>query len=325
MAQNKNQHYIPRVLLKRFLTQTKRGLHLFRFERNGTGYEELGLSQAASAKYFYRDGIDIAHPDALDDVLFKTESRIGPVLTDLCDSYHISQPESDNYQLMIRFIHDLYLRTPSIRAQLDAEGANQMREILKDPIFAQNKSIVDATIKQWMAGPPEQRYLSEIYLQSLGQLSSLSEESQRILHRRLAEGERKQVLAYLNRRHWRVLVAPIHGPQFVIGDEPVVIHDQQGKVRTGLKRPRSRVSIPLSPYVVLQGCYSPVENCVVQVSSFDIRKLNGVFARTAYREVFSSQPDFQWQHQAGKAFNSTDWMAGIAESTWPSNPKLGRV
>ena len=278
MPKNKNQHYIPRLLLKRFLTQTPRGKHTYRFQRGSDHCEEVGLSQAGAERYFYRDGIDPGRPDSLDEVLFATESRIDPIIGELCESHRVPASGSDQFGLMVRFIHDLYLRTPSMRAQLTSVGPIEMGNVLEDPFFARRRGQVEAELTLMQAGPSEQRYLAELFQVRTGYATSLSEETQKILHRNTAGYEHKAVTNQLARRSWRVLVAPAEGPYFVLGDEPVVVHDQTGRVRTGLKFPMSRVSVSLAPTVALQGCYSQIEQLVMPISALNVRKLNGVFA-----------------------------------------------
>ena len=128
MSRNRNQHYLPRLLLKRFLTDTPRGRHLFRFVR-GEDVFETPLSAAGSARDFYRDGIDPGRPDALDDHLRDVESRVNPILEDIVSAHRLPVRGSFEYDVLIRFIRELYLRTPSVRSQLEMSSPDVARDV----------------------------------------------------------------------------------------------------------------------------------------------------------------------------------------------------
>jgi hypothetical protein len=168
-------------------------------------------------------------------------------------------------------------------------------------------------------GSIEQQYIAEVILHVV-RGTALSDKAQKILHLKAFGNERTLVLSHLRRRHWRVLLAPDPESYFIIGDEPVVIHNRNNEPRSGLRFHSSWVTVPLSPMVALQGCDFPLHRQVESLDDLAIRKLNGVFTRVAFREVFCSNSEFEWQHFAGITYRSVDWMAGIPEATWWSNP-----
>lgn len=318
MPKNKNQHYIPRLLLKRWVTPAHAGMRVYRFRRGATSCEAVGLSQAGSAPYFYRDGIDPQRPDRLDDLLNHTERRIGPVLEQIITTRRFPHRNTVEYDTLIRFIHDLYIRTPAVRAMLEAAPPEEMTRTIASAHLAQDPSLVEEALAIMASGSPEEQYRRELYLQATGRAEKLTEASQRILHYKAVEHLRTRVLEYLNLRAWRLLLAPQPGPYFVLGDEPLVIHDSNAKVNTGLAHRKSQVSIPLSPTVALQGFQEHVRD-IKQLDAAQVRQLNCVFLRSAHKEVFANTEDFTWQRKLGKVYTSREWMNGIPEAIWPSN------
>ena len=319
MSKNRNQHYVPRLLLKRFLTDTPRGRHLFRFVR-GEGVFETPLSAAGAARGFYRDGIDPSQPDALDDYLRTMESKVNPILEAIVSDYRLPERGSSEFHVLARFIRELYLRTPLIRSQLKLVSPLVAGDVYGPLAAILGREELDSRIQKFDPEDVEEQYFLEMYRQSLGTDEELSVLSERILHLNAVKGSSPEVLAYFYRRNWRILVAS-DDSRFVVGDEPVVIHDGNNAIRTGLRFPKSRVSLALSPFVVLQGCYSALKKTVETVEPLSVRKMNGVFVRAAQREVFASSNDFEWQHVAGRKFNSLDWITGGPDSTWPSDPE----
>jgi hypothetical protein len=289
-------------------------MRVYRFRRGEPNGEALGLKQAGSAPHFYRDGIDPERPDRLDDVLNNTERRIGPILEQLITAQQIPRHNTTEYNILIRFIHDLYFRTPATRARLETVAPKEMTRILaSDPLWTDRRRVEDALAKM-LSGSPEDQYLSELYFQATGRAETLTEASQRILHYKVIEEPRKEVLNYLSARNWRLLVSPHSGPYFVLGDAPLVIHDSNAKVNTGLVHAKSQVSLALSPTVALQG-FQEIVRDVKRLNEAQVRQLNCVFLRSAHEEVFANAKDFTWQRKKGKVYTSREWMAGIPEAT----------
>jgi hypothetical protein len=163
----------------------------------------------------------------------------------------------------------------------------------------------------------QSRYLRELFLQTTGEIESLSDPALRALHYKFAEHAHAVIFDQLMRREWRILLAPLTGPFFVLGDEPMVIHDSNGNVRTGLHHRKSQVLIPLSPTMAMQGFLERVRE-IAELNENQVRRINYVSVRNAYREVFANADDFTWQRKLGKLYTSKEWMEGIPEASWES-------
>jgi hypothetical protein len=163
----------------------------------------------------------------------------------------------------------------------------------------------------------QSRYLRELYLQTTGKIESLSDPALRALHYKFAEHAHAVIHEQLMRRKWRILLAPSTGSFFVLGDEPVVIHDSNGNVRTGLAHRKSQVLLPISPTMAIQGFLENVRT-TVELNDNQVRRINYVVVRNAHREVFANTDDFAWQRKLGKIYTSREWMGGIPEASWES-------
>lgn len=318
MTENINQHYIPQFILKRFRSPSLG--KVYRFRRGETVGKALSVKKSAAEDYYYRDNLDPQRPNSLDDYLNQTESRVGPVIASICDDQNLPDPGSKDFALLIRFVSDMYVRSSSLRAQLAAAGESEEEILQFEMLDRDEKDLVHEALVKLDSGNTEQRYWAEMVRQRVGMSKTLADEAQKLLHARAASTMLPVVISLLNERNWHILVVDSSHPRFIFGDEPIVVHDDTGNVRRGLGRISSLVTFPLSPTTVLQGRYSESDPQVQIVDVSTILKLNWVIARIAYKEVYSCSSDFEWQHQDGPLRTSDDWMKGIPEATWPSNP-----
>lgn len=265
--------------------------------------------------------MDPAQPDAVDDLLRVTESSIGPVLSGIVERCEIPRRDSSEYDLMIRFIYDMHLRSTSTRAALMDKGRDEVTVMKTESWYTENQEKIESMLGSWSTGNVRQRYLAELFRMQAGDIKSLSKESQRVLHRQIFEVDHEYVIKHISNRHWRLLIGAGGASSLVFSDEAVIVHAENGRVRTGIKHARSRITLPISPTVALQGCFSPISRQVCEVPPQIFRQINGLSVRSAYSEVFSSQPDFEWNHFAGRIHGAAEWMAGGELATWPSNPQ----
>lgn len=233
---------------------------------------------------------------------------------------HFPDRTSSEFQTLIRFVHDLHFRTPAVRARLNTAAPNVLTSILATDFLAQNRESVELALVHMGSDTAQSRYLRELFLQTTGEIESLSDPAQRAIHYKFAEHAHAVIFDQLMRRDWRLLLAPPTGPFLVLADEPVVIHDSNGIVRTGLGHRKSQVSIPISPTMSMQGFLEKVRE-TAELNDNQVRRINYVSVRNAYREVFANADDFAWQRKLGKVYTSREWMDGIPQASWESTPQ----
>jgi len=77
---NRYQHYLPKVYLKGFRAKADTRLGIWLYQAGAREVVFRDLERVAGSDFFYRDNLDPAHPDALDDEWKLSESGIGSIL-----------------------------------------------------------------------------------------------------------------------------------------------------------------------------------------------------------------------------------------------------
>jgi hypothetical protein len=109
----KNQHYVPKFLLKNFSSHS--GTHIWTFDKIAVAkkwkaIDELSIKSVASDEYFYDRGVDHEH-DSFEYQLGQIENGIAPIISRLISSHDLFQLSGDEKELLALFISLQMLRT----------------------------------------------------------------------------------------------------------------------------------------------------------------------------------------------------------------------
>jgi len=305
---NRYQHYLPKVYLKGFRAKADTRLGIWLYQAGAREVVFRDLERVAGSDFFYRDNLDPAHPDALDDEWKLSESGIGSILNGIRRERVLPPTGTSSFELLMRFLADLAVRVPRVREMSVRNMQVLSKELLSEP-WVQHTLMADPMFS--FGADPERIGLTEIIRLGQGRLERVSLQTQAQIHRHGVWDLRHKLFAELMRRHWRILSTSDAGVPLVAGDNPVIVHSDKWVVDTGFAHKRSLVTVAVSPWIALEGSLSrPIAVEVLsELGRTHALRLNWLSLKTALREVFSSSETFAWKGDTGGETSIKDLIA----------------
>ena len=142
MAEKKKQHYVPKLLLRLFSTDTNKKL-INIFNTNNLFYREnCPLDDQAQENYFYgKDGI-------IEDSLADLENKVTPVLKKIIENNILPKKETEDYKTLFLFSFFLAHRTKAVSEQMNEVVNKTFQEIIK--LDSRFEDIRDKDLHFWL-------------------------------------------------------------------------------------------------------------------------------------------------------------------------------
>jgi hypothetical protein len=274
----KRQHYIPRVLLRRFAIEPadKRSL-IWKLPKSRGGARRVSITNEAVVGRYYRmvleDGTVV---DEADEILDRIENMAKDVIPKLKDAdYWVT---GDDVFRLVLFIVTLKNRTPQAREAL-RETDEQMADLWLEVVLSDRERYHRTMGKTGRAAEDIEadrvRFLGELREGKLG-LQSSPEREVALMLAGLPEAM-ERLLPVIDITCMRVPEGSKRS--FVISDHPVSHYDPTPKAREAgagfLSSPNSVTWVPLDPrFGLLLGQQRPGSWLNVEVSDAEIDELN---------------------------------------------------
>ena len=261
-----NQHFVPRMYLKRFTAGSTAGSTMLRVLGKADG-RLFGASTGnlAAERYFY-DGVG---PQEAENALAELESATSPIIDRLAAEGEFQPLSVEESWTLAAFVALLDLRTASFRgAALDlAESIDGTLQQVANALGANHTPVAPQT-------PDEAR---EYHKALMWSTASAARETMALMQ-------------------WSLLEAP-HEARFVTSDNPVVKHNPvpppapwMGNL--GWKSPGLQILLPLSPSRCLAICDTNIRlPGLARYSLEGVRMANELQAFYAHRFIFGSRDD----------------------------------